>query len=243
MTELHQVLAVEKGTRARVYRDVTDFHHQLNSTNSKLSGITRTYQPKDEEGDRLPPESTLLQLRTTEVLERLRASLTELFDITLTKDTANQEAKAHIIVDNDVLATDVPVSYLLFLEKQLTDLTTIINKLPVLDPAERWEYDDVADAYTTSSQTTRTKKVLRNHVKAPATDKHPAQVEVFGEDTVVGYWTTTKFSGALPQLEVNAMKAKVIKLSNAVKRAREDANGTLADDKRIGAAIFGYLFD
>jgi hypothetical protein len=243
VTELHQILAVEKGTKARVYRDVTDFHHQLQVSNTKLSGITRTYQPKDEEGDRLPPESTLLQLRATEVIERLRTSLTELFDITLTKDTANQEAAADIIVDNDVLATDVPVSYLLFLEKQLVDLTAIISKLPVLDPAERWEYDDVADAYTTSSQTTRTKKILRNHVKAPATDKHPAQVEVFGEDTVVGYWTTTKFSGALPQLEVNAMKAKVIKLSNAVKSARETANSTTVTNRTIGSAVFGYLFD
>ena len=47
-------------------------------------------------------------------------------------------------------------------------------------------------------QTLRTKKVPRNHVKAEATEKHPAQVEVYYEDVAVGYWTTVKFSGALP---------------------------------------------
>jgi hypothetical protein len=96
VTELHQILAVEKGTKARVYRDVTDFHHQLQASNTKLSGITRTYQPKDEEGDRLPPESTLLQLRTTEVIERLRTSLTELFDITLTTTCPEKRSDASV---------------------------------------------------------------------------------------------------------------------------------------------------
>jgi hypothetical protein len=35
-------------------------------------------------------------------------------------------------------------------------------------------------------------------VKAEATEKHPAQVEVYHEDVVVGQWKTVKFSGALP---------------------------------------------
>ena len=45
-------------------------------------------------------------------------------------------------------------------------------------------------------QTYRTKRVPRNHVKAEATEKHPAQVEVYYEDVTIGYWTTVKFSGS-----------------------------------------------
>jgi hypothetical protein len=135
------------------------------------------------------------------------------------------------------------VTYLLFLEKQLTDLLTFVTKLPVLDSAESWSYDEATDAYATAAtQTTRSKKVPRNHVKAEATDKHPAQVEMYFEDILVGHWTTVKFSGALPQARVNELKSRVVKLAEAVKIAREKANSTPVTDQKIGDRIFGYLF-
>lgn len=240
MTELHQVLAIEKGTKTRAYRALTDAHHLLQNT-SKLSGVSRTYRAKDEDGDRLPSESTRLQVRTEDVLSSVRAGLTELFDVTLTKDVANQEAVGDIYIDGQAIAHGVPVSYLLFLEKQLVDLTTFIDKLPVLDPGEDWVYDATADAYTTSVETTRTKKVPRNHVKAAATDKHQAQVDVYFEDVVVGYWTTTKLSGALAQKDVNGLKARVVELSNAVKTAREAANSFSVTKQEIGTKLFNFL--
>jgi hypothetical protein len=240
VTELHQVLAIEKGTKTRAYRALTDAHHLLQST-SKLSGVSRTYRAKDEDGDRLPSESTRLQVRTEDVLSSVRAGLTELFDVTLTKDVANQEAVGDIYVDGQAIAHGVPVSYLLFLEKQLVDLTTFIDKLPVLDPGEEWAYDFTADAYTTSVETTRTKKVPRNHVKAAATDKHQAQVDVYFEDVVVGYWTTTKLSGAIAQKDVNGLKARVVELSNAVKTAREAANSFTVTKQEIGTKLFNFL--
>jgi hypothetical protein len=240
VTELHQVLAIEKGTKTRAYRALTDAHHLLQNT-SKLSGVSRTYRAKDEDGDRLPSESTRLQVRTEDVLSSVRAGLTELFDVTLTKDVANQEAVGDIYVDGQAIAHGVPVSYLLFLEKQLVDLTTFIDKLPVLDPGEDWVYDATADAYTTSVETTRTKKVPRNHVKAEATDKHQAQVDVYFEDVVVGYWTTTKLSGALAQKDVNGLRARVVELSNAVKTARETANSFSVTKQEIGTKLFNFL--
>ena len=95
---------------------------------------------------------------------------------------------------------DVPVTTLLFLEKQLVDIHTFVEKLPTLDPGEAWNYSPDVDHYVSESyQTTKTKKVLKNHVKAEATKEHPAQVETYTEDVVVGYWTTVKFSGAVPR--------------------------------------------
>ena len=244
MTFLHQILALEKDKKARSYREVTDAHHQLNPTNVKLSGITRTYQPKNEDGDKLPSESTLLQLQASTVLAQIKASLIDLFNITLTKDEANQKAKADLYVDEQLIARDVPVTYLLFMEKQLTDVITIVSKLPVLDPAEHWEWSPAADAYAASSQTARTKKVPRNHVRAEATDKHPAQVEMYFEDEMVGTWTTTKYSGALSQVRVTKMQRRAVKLLQAVKTAREQANSLVVGDQpEIGEAVFGYLFE
>ena len=241
-TQLNQIVALEKGVKSRSYADFTAAHHQLQKA-PMLSGISRTYKPKDDEGEQLPPESTRVQVRTTEVFKEAQVALTRLFDVTLTKDVANGTAKANIVVDGTTLAADVPVTYLLFLEKQLNDLLTFVNKLPVLDAAETWSYDEATDAYATApTQTTRSKKVPRNHVKAEATEKHPAQVEMYFEDVLVGYWTTVKFSGALPQARVNELKVRVVTLSEAVKIAREEANSTVVTEKKIGDKIFGYLF-
>ena len=152
-------------------------------------------------------------------------------------------ARADVVVDGRTIAAQVPVTYLLFLEKQLVDLHTFVKKLPVLDAAESWLRDDSTDTWRTEPvRSNRTKKVPRNHVKAEATEKHPAQVEVYYEDITVGYWTTVKFSGALPAKRVNDILDRVLKLQTAVKFAREEANNVEVVDQRVGSAVFGYLF-
>nr|WP_245675031.1 hypothetical protein [Herbidospora cretacea] len=241
VTKLNQILAVEKGVKSDVQRKVTDAYHLIQKA-PLLSGISRTYQPIDDEGEALPPESTRVQVQAEQVLRDVAVTLTRLFDVTATKDVANCSARADVVVDGNPLLRDVPVTYLLFLEKQLTDLHTLIAKLPTLDPSETWALDANTDTWRTEPvKTTRTKKVPRNHVLAEATDKHPAQVQVFNEDVVVGYWTRVAFSGALPQRRVNELLGRLTKLQEAVKFAREEANGTEITERKIGEAVFGYL--
>ncbi|MFI7615087.1 hypothetical protein ACIBP6_28035 [Nonomuraea terrae] len=242
MAKLNQILAVEKGVKAGGQRAVTDAYHAIQKA-PLLSGLSRTYQPIDDEGEQLPPESTRVQVKAEDVLADVAKALTRLFDVTAAKDWTNTVARSDVVVDGQTLLRDVPVTYLLFLEKQLVDLHTFVAKLPTLDPAETWTFDDNAETWRTEPvKTTRTKKVPRNHVLAEATDKHPAQVQVFTEDVVVGYWTKTAFSGALPARRVNELLARVQKLQDAVKYAREEANGTEAEEREIGAAVFRYLF-
>jgi hypothetical protein len=242
MAKLNQIIAVEKGVKSKSYAELTQAHQDVQKQ-ALLSGISRTYQPKDEEGEQLPAESTRVQLKAEEVLRQTASNLTRLFDVTATKDWANCEARADIVVEGRTLVAGVPVSYLLFLEKQLSDLMTFVKKLPVLDAAETWAHDASTDWWRTEPvRSIRTKKVPRNHVKAEATEKHPAQVEVYYEDVAVGYWTTTKFSGAVPAQRVNELVDRVEKLANAVKFAREEANAYEVTDKKVGEAVFGYLF-
>jgi hypothetical protein len=241
MTKLNQIVAIEKGVKNTVNRDVTDLYHEIQKT-PLLSGISRTYRPKDEDGDQLPPESTLVQVKVPTVLDEVAKHLTRLFDVVLTKDAANTVARADVVVGGRTLVADVPVPYLLFLEKQLTDLHTVIKALPVLDPAESWEYDANVAVYRTGViQTNKTKKVPRNHVKAAATDKHPAQVEMYYEDVSVGTWDTVKFSGAIPAGRRNQLVERVLALQDAVKFAREQANGVEITDRTVGELVFSYL--
>lgn len=241
MAKLNQIIAVEKSVKARAHAEITEAHQQLQKP-ALLAGIARNYRPKDEEGERLPPESTRVQVHGEAMLKSTAAALTELFDVTLTKDAANCEARADVVVDGVVLLPKAPVTYLLFLEKQLVDLHTFLKKLPVLDPSESWHFDAAQDCFATEAvETLRTKKVPRNHVKAEATEKHPAQVEVYYEDVTVGYWRTVKYSGALPARRVAELTERVEKLQRAVKFAREEANGHEVTQLRVGEALFGYL--
>ncbi|HLJ34402.1 MAG TPA: hypothetical protein VKU38_12145, partial [Ktedonobacteraceae bacterium] len=201
------------------------------------------YRPKDEEGEQLPPESTRVQIKAEDIIRDTTEVLTKLFDVVATKDWANCKAKANVVVDGNTLLTDVPATYLLFLEKQLVDLYTFVKKLPVLDAAETWIFDQSADCWATEPvQTLKTRKIPRNHVKAEATEKHPAQVEVYYEDVAIGNWRTVRFSGALPAKRVNELLSRVEKLQEAVKFAREEANNMETEDVKVGEKVFQYLF-
>ena len=241
MSKLCQIVAVEKGIKSKVHQGLTDAYQKLQKP-AILSGISRTYRSKDDEGEVFPPEQTKVQLDASVTLQNVSKLLTELFDITLTKDVANCGAKSDIVVGDILIAKDVPVTYLLFLEKKLVDIHAFISKLPTLDVSENWRLDPTAGCYASDpTETHRTKKIPKVLTKAAATDKHPAQVEVFQEDVVVGYWKTIKFSGALPASTVATMLDRVEKLQRAVKFAREECNSIAVENAKIGEKVFSYL--
>lgn len=238
---LNAIIALEKGAKAHGTTTLTNMYHLIQKA-SLFNGLTRTYRPKNEDGDTLPDETTKVQLHGDEILREVAAAVGRMFDVTITKDTGNRFAVANIKVGDEVIATDVPVSMLLFLEKQLGELQTFLKRLPTLDPAETWTWDNSVGTHrSVGSATIRTKKVPRNHVKAEATDRHPAQVEVYTEDVPVGTWTAVKFSGAFAQTRVNEMLARISALLDAVKIAREEANSLPVADVKIGESIFKYL--
>jgi hypothetical protein len=241
-TKLNQILAIEKGVRATADQALTAAHRETQKA-EPLSGIARTYLPRAEDGVQLPPETKLPQVKATEAISSASRHLARLFDVTATKDATNCVARADVVVRGTVLLSSVPVTTLLFLEKQLVDLHTFIVKLPVLDPAEQWTYNGDVGAYASApAQTIRSKKVMKNHVRAEATEKHPAQVDVYTEDVPEGTWTTVKYSGALPADRVAALLTRVNELTEAVKKAREEANSIEVVDVSIGDTFFEYLF-
>ena len=242
MPKLNQIIAIAAGKKSQAHKVITEAYQTLQKP-TLLDGISRTYKPKDDEGEQLPPEKKLVQLKVKNCITDVTAALVELFDIVATQDFANCRAKANVVVEGKNVLTDVPVTTLLFLEKQLVDLHTFVEKLPTLDPSETWNFSSGADHFASEPyQTTKTKKVLKNHVKAEATKEHPAQVETYHEDVIVGTWTTIKFSGSIPAKERNDMLERVRKLQDAVKCAREEANGMEVEQQKMGASILQFVF-
>jgi hypothetical protein len=242
-TKLHELIAVEKGVKARAYGALTE-HHKLIQKAELFAGMSRAYQKRDEDGEDLPSESKRMQNTVRDVLAAVKLSQTELYDLTAQKDIANCAAKAPVVADGVEILPELPVTTLLFLEKQLTDLRTFILALPALDEAETWGFDVNSGLYKSDPvQTHRTKKTQRPIVLYDATEKHPAQTQLITDDVIVGFWTMVKQSGALPKPEKAKLAARVEKLLDAVKTARERANGiTVAGKPAIGSRVFGYLF-
>lgn len=239
---LNQVIALSKTAKTQGENALTLAYHSLQKSGGPLSGIARTYQPRDDDGEKLPPESTLLQLRAMELLTKTAPLVARQIDIIATNDAGNQHASANVMLDGEEVLTNVPVTTLIFLEKKLDGVLDVLAKLPVLDASESWHFDDSVRAHRTDPvQTVRTKKVPRNHVKAEATDKHPAQVELYYEDTVVGTWSTTKFSGAVSAAEKQALLTRASNLREAIKIAREEANSTVVEDVKLGDRVIALL--
>jgi hypothetical protein len=242
MQKLNQVIAVEKGIKGRIQGDIVNGVYHTLQKSDLFNGFVKGYRPDAEDGEKLPEERKQVQYKVEDLLRQVEIGMTELMDISATKDYANCKAKGDVVVDGTVLVEAVPATFLLFMEKTLTDFHTTLRALPTLDVSESWSLDPNQNLYKTDKvDTVKTKKILKPVVLYPATDKHPAQVEKVTEDVRVGVWSNIRISGAIPVPRKEALVEKCEKLIKAVKYARESANEETAESVRIGNKFFSYL--
>ncbi len=243
MLKLNQVLAVEKGVKQQA-TEVMSAAYLLLQKPPMFNGMNKTFQPLAEDGEKLPDERQVVQQHVAKLIASVQKTLIPLYDTTYQKDAANQTATADVILDNGlVLLTSVPVTTLLFLEKQLTDLRTFANKLPTLENSDNWTFDPALGCYKSDPVSTmRNVRIKEPMVISPATPQHPAQVAVIEKDVAQGRWTTTKFSAAVPTDWRSGVYARADELLRAVKRAREAANMVDAPVQQMGHKVLAYVF-
>jgi hypothetical protein len=243
MPKLNQINALVTARKGDAEKAVTELY-KLIQKDQLFAGRERTYRPLDEvNGQKLPPESQRVQQRVDVLIEQARAKWTELWNLVYTQDTGNQQAKADIVVDGQVILANVPVTTLLFLDKQVNDLETFVSKLPTPDPAEEWAHDPnsglLKGKATESLRTSKEPTVIVKHVP---TKEHPAQTELIYKDVAVGTWTQILYSGCLQADRKNAVLARVKKLQDAIKLAREQANLIEVERQKAADPIFAFVF-
>ena len=239
--KLNQIIAIEKTTKNRIQGEVTSLYNQLKKPDL-YSGLSREYTPKEDDGEKLPSESKKVQFTVAEHLNDVRDLQQELWDVILTKDIGNCESKADIVVEDQTLATNVPVTTLLYLEKRLDELRTIIDVIPVLDASQNWQRGEDGLSRSEPKFTSRTKNVEIPQIVVQATEEHPAQYHVHKDTVIVGTWENTQLSGALSATQKRDMQRKINKLREAVKQAREKAN--MQDVERqhnFGKSLLDYV--
>ncbi|AMV25303.1 hypothetical protein VT84_12960 [Gemmata sp. SH-PL17] len=243
MPKLNQINAVVTARKGDAEKQITELY-KLIQKEQLFTGRERTYRPLDEiNGQKLPPESQRVQQRADDLIRQAREKWTELWNLVLTQDTGNQSAKADIVVDGKAVLANVPVTTLLFLDKQVNDLETFVSKLPTPDPAEEWAHDPNSGLLRSkANESLRTSKEPTVIVKYDATKEHPAQTELFTKDVPVGTWTQILYSGCIAADRKNAILARVRKLQDAIKVAKEQANLLEIERQKAAEALFGYVF-
>lgn len=247
---LSQVVAQRPDIQKRTSRLLTDAHHAL-LVPALLEGNSGQYEPKVDGGEELPEEFKAVTVTVREMVKQTREALVDLFNITAARDFTNGPgigldggAVADVVVDGTVLVTDAPVPYLLWLERQLDDIRTFVDKLPTQDPGITWELYEDRGVYRSAAEVKiRQVNVPKTHVLFEPTEHQPGQGQVYQETVGVGRWTRHKFTGAVPVNEKRELQRRVAALRAAVQDARERANRVEAKDPRPGDTLLGFLFD
>lgn len=242
MAKLNQIIAVEKGVKSKIFSALSDLN-KIVQKHDLFTGLSKKYQAKAEGGEVFPDENKRVQIKADEVLNSMARLQSEEIDITARKDYTNTIAHADVKIGDKVIIPKAPVSYILFLEKEMLKTQTLINNLPTLDEAESWKEDKALGFYVTDeNKTHRTTKIQEPIVLYQATEHHPAQTQMITKDVISGYWTTIKQSGAMRKDDKEKLKGRVETLLKALKEAREAANNIdEVPTVKISDNIFNYL--
>lgn len=213
-----------------------------------VTGVRRVYQPFDEKDRDIPnDESKQCPTSVQRELQSLRDDWINWVDVAISQEFGNAQAKGDIVFDEDgnqrVVATGIPVGALLFLEKRLEDMSTLVDGLTTLPTDRDWNKDANTGLWVTppteSVRKMRQKKPLE---LAKATDKHPAQVTLVDDEVPVGKTIITYVSGAITRVQQRQLQNRVRTLLDAVKKAREQANALEVENKKLGEYLFDLVF-
>ena len=247
---LYELLAVEQEKKANAERARTQLLEVFRSNQAHFTGMRRTFKPfaVDEGqlgGERLEAETHIART----VIEELQGTLGligESYDVNLQIDEANTRARADLVVGDEVLATDVPATFLLQLEKRLRQVRILLKEIPTFDPVRIWHPDPSADRPQVLRAdpvvTVRKQRVRKYNVMVEATKEHPAQVDVVEVDEPVGEIRSYDWTGMISPGKKGALLQSIDALIEATKTARARANSTEVDPQRkIAERIFGHL--
>ena len=240
--KLYQHLAGESEIASGYNKIVTESVKAFESE-GLFTGLVKEYTPAAEGGTPLDKQEKLVVTTVPERLDWTKGFVVDLIDHELIRDLSNQKAVADLVINGKTIATGLPATFLLVLEKRLTALRGVYEGVPVLDASKPWVAAPglVNQFLYGPVVTNRTEKKTKPVVLYAATDKHPAQVKEVTEDIHVGKFEQVNFSGAV----TTATKAKYLGnldlLIAAVKAARMRANDVEVVERSIGEALFGFI--
>jgi len=247
MAKLHELLAVGTNLENQANKTRADLMATFDKKRHLFEKKLVTFQSNEEGVAPVTEAQSDIQSTVSKELGWISSILTKDIDLGHQIDIANTQAKADIVTeDGETITKDVPATSLLQLEKHLQKFHELLVTVPTLDPAKGFSQDDTREVGIFRAREVnkfRTKKIAKPLVLAPATDKHPAQVQLVTEDVVTGNIQEQEWSALLTP----ATKADLIErgevLLRAVKKARARANEMDLDvaAHKIGKRLLDYV--
>lgn len=249
MTKLHEILAVEADKEGIAQRIIDETKNIFKSKHSLFQGFNKKLVMKEEGhemAEKAGSEQLIVSTTVNARLDYTCKSIIAWLDVVSAKEHTNQSnAKADLIIDGKVLVKDLPATFLLGMETKLKKIREIYNLMPTLPPGVQWIPDAVIpDTYNVKDPEvkSKTKKTPQFRIMDKATPHHPAQIEKWTEDTVVGTFTTTHSSGMITAQRKMRLLGRVDILQQAFKQARQRANNVdIAPATDVGKIIFDYI--
>lgn len=230
--KLHEILAVEddleKSTNAVTNEASVIF---TKKQEQHFEGFMKAYESFEENAFEEPSEVKEVVTSVGKKLQYVLKYWKKFLHVSIQKEATNQLAKADIIIDDIVLAKDVPATGLLSLEKRLSHIKKMFLDIPTLEPGKKWivsnrTTNEIGTIYEVENKETkfRTKNVQQHSVVVQATEHFPAQVVTSNQDTIIGKYEKTIWSGKILPADKSKYLEKIDTLIAAVKQARQRAN-------------------
>ncbi len=243
LVPLAALVAMETATKSKATQEITALHRLNTPANAeRYKGTARRYQKTHEEGEQLPDENKVVELRTDENIERACRIWEDLFDVTYSKETGNCSAIVDLVVDGKTLIPTCPVSWLIQLQNKLNDIETFFSAIPTLALNREWTWDSATRFFTSGPDVTlRTAKIESWVTVVAATEQHPAQVQKKVTDVVVGKWETLHLCSGIEPSTREAFVERIRVLKRAVTLAIQTANAKDVEHKKVNQALFAYI--
>lgn len=249
--QLHELLAVEQELKGNADRARNQSLETFRAKQAHFGGLRRTFRPfavaenQENTGERLEAETRLVTT-VVEELETMLKAVGEAVDVGYQIDEGNTRARADIVVDDQVVAADVPATFLLQLERRLREVSAVLKEVPCFDPVKLWHPDPGADKKhvlrADPVTTVRKQKTRKYKVMVEPTKEHPAQVDIVEVDEAIGEIRSHEWTGMISPRQKEALIEQLEKLVAAVRQARSRANTVEIDrKKRLGRALADFL--
>lgn len=252
MPKMHELLAVSDDQKNQANKSRTDLISTFTSKPLLFKKKISTFQSNAEGAKPLTEEQSDIQTTLEKELKWVGGFISKAIDSSYQIDIGNTQAKADLVVEGPkgphTLATGVPATSLLQLEKQMLAVRELLSAMPTLDPAQGFSKDDTSEkgiwkARDVVKNRTRKEKKVLEIVKA--TDKHPAQAQVYDADVNIGTVLEQEWSSLTTPAIRAAMLSKVDELVQAIKKARSRANSIDLDTTghKIGKSLLDYVLE
>lgn len=245
---LHEQLAIQGQLSNQADKCRTQLATTFGSKRHLFEEKQVVFTPLAEGSQRETSVQSTLQSTVKDELEWVSPFLAKALDAGLQVAEANTSARADLVLETgEVLATNVPATALLELDKRVNEVKLLVEAVPTLDPAKGFEpYTSHAKGAAVFKardvRKDRTQKVKDVITLAPPTDKHPAQVQLIDVDRKVGVIEEQEWSGLITPAAKADLIDRVEILARAVKAARSRANNVTVDRSRqYGAKLLSYV--